>query len=138
LIIILSFLKKQGDGIFDKLTTEDVALAAWSTKYLTQAKSVHQFCGDSVESIMKVALARRTFDNITVVMIGFDHLKQCIFGRKKKQASKSGHTSKNTITSTSNTATTNNNNSSSNGNGNGNGNTNKSLSPVPSPSTAHQ
>ena len=56
-----------------------MATAVWASRYTTKAKTIHEFCGDSVESIMKIALKRKTCDNITVVLIGLENLKQAVW-----------------------------------------------------------
>ena len=44
------------DGIFDKMSSEDVGNAVWATRHLKN-EDVHQYCGKSVESIIKVSMA---------------------------------------------------------------------------------
>lgn len=62
------------DGIFDKLTNSNVMNIVWNTvnKY---PGSIHQLSGYWVESILKDSAAKRTLDNITVVVIVFKSLK---------------------------------------------------------------
>jgi protein phosphatase 2C family protein 2/3 len=62
------------DGIYDKLSTKDVGEIVWLSKEIQKSSNVHQFCGNAVESIMKVSLARKSYDNITAVIIGFNSL----------------------------------------------------------------
>ena len=59
-----------GDGIFDKLSNEEVIKAVWQTP-LGAVKSVHDFTGKAIENVMKLSLQRKSFDNVTVVMLGF-------------------------------------------------------------------
>lgn len=42
---------------------------------------MHEFSGKSVENIMKLSVSRKTLDNITVVMIGFDNLERILFDK---------------------------------------------------------
>lgn len=56
------------DGIFDKLSNKQVI----NTIFKTAEKSVgnaHELTGECVESVLKMAAAQRTLDNITVVMV---------------------------------------------------------------------
>lgn len=44
------------------------------------AKDVHKMCGMGVEYILKNSLLRRSLDNVTVVIIGFNNFKHTVFG----------------------------------------------------------
>jgi len=46
---------------------------------------VHEFSGLAVDTVLKFGLLRKTMDNITVVIIGFDNLKKGLFQTEKKQ-----------------------------------------------------
>ena len=41
-------------------------------------QSVHHQCGVSVEMILKMSVARKTLDNITVVMVAFNNFKRAM------------------------------------------------------------
>ena len=45
---------------------------------------MHEFSGRAVDTVLKFGLFRKTMDNITVVIIGFDNLKKSIFQTEKK------------------------------------------------------
>lgn len=69
-----------GDGIYDKITSCEVGQIVWETaKYEFLGNNVHEFAGNSLENMMKLSVARKSIDNITVVMIGFDNLNRCLF-----------------------------------------------------------
>ena len=84
---IHDFIVLASDGIFDKLSDEDIGKAVWlSCDSAKQAKttqpgktdpnsstniSVHQYSGLGVESILKNSLMRQSLDNVTVVMVAF-------------------------------------------------------------------
>lgn len=82
------------DGIFDKLTNEDISKCVWlscDAAKLARANqtqengnsqpiSVHQFCGLGVESILKNSLYRQSLDNVTVVMVAFQNFKRVVCG----------------------------------------------------------
>lgn len=38
-------------------------------------KTIHEFIGKSIENIMKQALMRKSFDNVTVVIVGLNNLE---------------------------------------------------------------
>ena len=62
------------DGIFDKLNNIDtIKIVSESINKTTG--SIHQLTGACVESILRTSVAKRTLDNITVVMIVFKSLK---------------------------------------------------------------
>lgn len=44
---------------------------------------MHEFCGTAVDTVFRFSFARKTTDNITVVVIGFDNLKRQLFSGKK-------------------------------------------------------
>lgn len=46
---------------------------------------MHEFSGLAVDTVLKFGLFRKTMDNITVVIIGFDNLKNSLFQPRKKQ-----------------------------------------------------
>ncbi len=64
------------DGIFDKMSSNDVMRTVWED--LTspqlpnkQPANLHCLISSAVESVLKESINRRTYDNITVVMIAF-------------------------------------------------------------------
>jgi len=77
------FIALACDGIFDKLTNQDVIKTAWdSTQF--RANDIHHQCSIAVEALMKESLIRRTLDNITVVMISLSGLKRAMFPKANK------------------------------------------------------
>ena len=77
------------DGIFDKLENLDLVACVWRAVHDNQnhptvkgrVKDVHKMCGVGVEYILKNSLLRRSLDNVTVVLIGFNNFKHAVFGR---------------------------------------------------------
>eukprot|EP00831_Metopus_contortus_P010745 TRINITY_DN14204_c0_g1_i2.p1 TRINITY_DN14204_c0_g1~~TRINITY_DN14204_c0_g1_i2.p1 ORF type:complete len:202 (-),score=36.05 TRINITY_DN14204_c0_g1_i2:143-748(-) len=64
------------DGIFDKLSNKDVIQCVLNTiKEPLLAKSVHHECGLAVECIIKNSLLRKSFDNVTILMVAFKNFK---------------------------------------------------------------
>ena len=66
------FIILASDGIFDKLSNKEVIQSAWAGLMENISDNIHQLCGASAENIMRTALCRRSLDNITVVIIGFE------------------------------------------------------------------
>lgn len=76
--VSLTFYSCVGDGIFDKITNEEVLKQAWvaaKRNYRQRDQPVHQICGNIVELVMKDSIAYKTLDNITVVLLAFNNLK---------------------------------------------------------------
>lgn len=44
-------------------------------------KDVHKLCGMGVDYILKNSLLRRSLDNVTVVIVGFNNFKHAVFGK---------------------------------------------------------
>ena len=80
------FIVLASDGIYDKLSVEDVGKAVWMTCETTKqhaklgnsSVSVHQFSGLGVEAILKNSLMRQSLDNVTVVMVAFENFKKTL------------------------------------------------------------
>ena len=81
------------DGIYDKLSNKDVIQCVTNTiNDKKEYKSVHNVCASAVECIVKNALMRKSFDNVTVVMLAFKHFKQFVkqkLGLSKKSGAMS-------------------------------------------------
>jgi hypothetical protein len=48
--------------------------------------NVHEFAGKAVETLLRFTLYKKSMDNITVVMIGFDALKRRLFTQKAESS----------------------------------------------------
>ena len=64
------------DGIFDQLSNKDVFDCAWmifnnSHQIIKEYNNVHTQCGKIVDFILKSAMVRKSFDNITCLIIAF-------------------------------------------------------------------
>jgi len=65
------------DGIFDKLSTQEVHDIIWSVfnqQIHDKTKSVHQIIGIAVDEVLHAAARVNTLDNISAVMIVFEPL----------------------------------------------------------------
>lgn len=64
------------DGIFDQLTNQDTIDCVWMTmKEDFKTKSIHSQVGLGVDMVMKSSLVRRTFDNVTVLILAFKNFE---------------------------------------------------------------
>lgn len=64
-----------GDGIYDQLSNQEIIEAIWqTTSEETRANSIHFQCAIAVDMIIKSAMIRKTFDNVTFVIIAFNGL----------------------------------------------------------------
>ena len=72
IIIGCKKFNKLGDGIFDYLQNDEIIKLVWeSTQDQTRGSNVNRQCAISVDIIMKSALERKTYDNITLIFIAF-------------------------------------------------------------------
>jgi protein phosphatase PTC2/3 len=94
------------DGIFDKLSTEDVVREVWLplqqtdpanfTSAVSGMGSVNEICGSSAERIIRASMIKESVDNLSVVMIGFKNFAKQIerlasqTKQSKSEASKPG------------------------------------------------
>lgn len=69
------FILIASDGIFDRLSTEEVVKAIYdmnnkpvSSKHAT---NVNELCGESVDRVLRLAMQKESYDNLSVVLIAF-------------------------------------------------------------------
>ena len=60
------------DGLFDKLTNEEIIKTAWKTKEESKAITPHKSAGKMIDAILEAAVSNKSLDNITAVMICFE------------------------------------------------------------------
>lgn len=65
------FIVLGSDGIFDKLTNKEILYAAWAGKNNKVGLDSHTTASSCVNSVISAALARKSMDNLTVVIIAF-------------------------------------------------------------------
>lgn len=65
----LDFLVLCSDGVFDKLSNQEVTNTVW--KSLRASESLHSQCEKAVKNIIQISLDKRSTDNITAVVILF-------------------------------------------------------------------
>lgn len=65
------------DGIFDKLDNEDAVQNAWSTlDNNTLASNIHHQAGLCCDITMKIAMEKKSKDNVSSIFIGFNSFEQ--------------------------------------------------------------
>lgn len=77
----LDYVLTCSDGIFDKLSTQEVHDCIWSVinQHISdRSKTIHQIIGYAVDEVLHAAARSNSLDNISVVMIAFDPLYQLI------------------------------------------------------------
>jgi serine/threonine protein phosphatase PrpC len=83
------FIALASDGIFDKMTNEDISNCVWlSCEAAKQVDNVHHFCGLGVEGILKNSLYRQSLDNVTVVMVAFRNFQRVVCGSSSNEVEK--------------------------------------------------
>jgi protein phosphatase PTC2/3 len=66
------------DGIFEKMNNPDCVETCWEAINSGPGKSIHEKISQSVQLLLKTSAARRTLDNITVVMVGLENLQRFV------------------------------------------------------------
>jgi len=68
------------DGIFEKLDNVDVNDCVWNStrnlfapEYVKDARTIHEKLGSGVDEILKNSAYKKSFDNITSVLVAFDN-----------------------------------------------------------------
>ena len=74
----VDFLIMGCDGIFEYLSNEDCACLAWKimNENNKNYNNFHEMNGDIVDLIIKSALKRNSFDNVTVLFVSFGNFKK--------------------------------------------------------------
>lgn len=77
----LDYVLTCSDGIFDKLSTQEVHDIIWAvinSMVHDKSKSIHQIIGAAVDEVLHAAARANTLDNISAVMIAFEPLYNMI------------------------------------------------------------
>lgn len=82
LVRLISLIPCIGDGVFDKMSSQDVLDISWDSARRaykqTVNQSIHNICGQSIELVLKASVASRTLDNITGVLISFKNFRKTL------------------------------------------------------------
>ena len=65
------------DCVFEKLSNHELVKCAWQASHQkpNDNRSIHEKCGQSIDRILQFSCFKRTFDNITSVMIAFENFE---------------------------------------------------------------
>jgi protein phosphatase 2C family protein 2/3 len=77
----LDYVLTCSDGIFDKLSTQQVHDIIWATisrNIIDKRISLHQIIGLAVDEVLHASARYNSLDNISVVMIAFDPLVKLV------------------------------------------------------------
>lgn len=76
------FILLGSDGIFDKLSNEEITNCVWSSVRKNakekNGSSIHELCGGAVEEVIKLAMTKNSLDNVTAVLVCLKGLKQAL------------------------------------------------------------
>ena len=83
------------DGVFETLSNQEVVKCVWQASLQkpslanigqTDCRTLHEKCGQSTDRILQFTAFKRSFDNITSVMIAFENFEN-IAGQQEPTAS---------------------------------------------------
>ena len=81
----LDFIVMGCDGIFDQMSNKDVVDCVWMIfKQQASANTIHAKCGKAVDLIIKSAMMRKSFDNVTCLLVAFKDIKSLLSQNAKK------------------------------------------------------
>ncbi|KAL4482520.1 hypothetical protein ABPG72_001496 [Tetrahymena utriculariae] len=61
------------DGIFDKMTSKEAIQCCW--QITDSCKNQHEFVGRAIENTMRQSMMKKSYDNVTVVIVGLKNLE---------------------------------------------------------------
>ena len=72
----IDFLILGCDGIYDQLTSQEILESAWKMIEKNKKKNIdiYNTCANIVDFILKMSMARKSFDNVTCLMVAFKDL----------------------------------------------------------------
>ena len=75
------------DGVFDKLSNREVATAAWRSALVEKdSGSLHACALESAVATLKRAMNKKTFDNVSCVLIVLENFQKTLHGTRSTQA----------------------------------------------------
>lgn len=75
------------DGIFDHVENKEIIEAVWMTMGACGKEDIHSQAAQAVDMVIKCSLARKSFDNVTAIMICFDGMERRLGAEIKKPES---------------------------------------------------
>ena len=95
----IDFIIMGCDGIFDQLSDKDVCDCAWMILNKFKNDNIHVNSSKIVEFIMKCAMGRKSFDNVTCLFLNFKEYNNIIINNnmsfKKNNSYNNGNKKKN-------------------------------------------
>ncbi|CAD8059721.1 unnamed protein product [Paramecium sonneborni] len=85
------FIVMGSDGIFDKLNSEDVTDIIWKDLKNNDKLNLHSLLSQSVDSVLKEAIYKKSSDNITLLIIAFQ------INKSKEELQEFRHTISNSV-----------------------------------------
>jgi len=73
------FIILASDGIFDKISSEEVVQCIWRCVEEQRQPDIHRQIGVCIEGLIKESFMKKTFDNVSCVIIAFSNLKNFLF-----------------------------------------------------------
>jgi protein phosphatase PTC2/3 len=70
------FIVLGSDGVFDKMTNREVVQSAVAGIVEGKKKNLHEMCAGAAENVMRMAMIRRSLDNVTVVVVGLEGMSK--------------------------------------------------------------
>lgn len=67
----MDFILLGCDGIFDKLSNNDIIRTIWDTLLCSDSTDVPKISGDCVDMVIKHSAKVKSLDNITCVLVAF-------------------------------------------------------------------
>jgi protein phosphatase 2C family protein 2/3 len=87
------------DGVYEKLNNQESLRSVWDASNLpahlknqADPRSLHEKCGQSVDRVLQYSAFKRTFDNITAVMIAFENFENIAGQQHQPQSNASNKT----------------------------------------------
>ncbi len=74
----VDFIVMGSDGIFDVMSNDEVTRSVWNTIESEDTTKLHELLRIASENLIKDAMLKKSFDNVTVIIVGFPALEQKI------------------------------------------------------------
>ena len=84
-------LNNVGDGVFDTLKNEDITDSIWSIFSKPELNTLHNLARKAVEQVIKLAMEKKTYDNVTGILIIFEDTAKYV--QKKRFITKNSNKS---------------------------------------------
>eukprot|EP00330_Aristerostoma_sp_ATCC50986_P009668 CAMPEP_0114584758 /NCGR_PEP_ID=MMETSP0125-20121206/8406_1 /TAXON_ID=485358 ORGANISM="Aristerostoma sp., Strain ATCC 50986" /NCGR_SAMPLE_ID=MMETSP0125 /ASSEMBLY_ACC=CAM_ASM_000245 /LENGTH=175 /DNA_ID=CAMNT_0001779365 /DNA_START=1057 /DNA_END=1584 /DNA_ORIENTATION=- len=68
------FIVMGSDGVFDRLSNEEIIGFVWDIVHDHKNSSIHEIIKLATERILKEAMLKKAFDNLTVIVLAFSNL----------------------------------------------------------------